>query len=223
MKQLTRDENERFWAQNADPLYKGNTVSNVIVEIAGPYLGKKILDVGAANGALLDAVDTYSRGHAEITGIDLAPKTKRVLKGDCTQLQFESNTFDNCFMTDVIEHLSDVDLDKALSEMNRVLKPGGYSIITTINNEDLALSQVNCPQCQRSFHRWGHSQTFDEKRLASVLEAKGFEIVQVKKTNLAILAKWKVLAKIAYKLKAHNFYKTETLTNDLICIARKQV
>ena len=44
------------------------------------------------------------------------------------QLSFQDNFFDVIITSDVLEHVSD--LDKALSEIKRVLKPGGYHIFT---------------------------------------------------------------------------------------------
>jgi SAM-dependent methyltransferase len=43
-------------------------------------------------------------------------------------LTFPDNTFDLLINSDVLEHVSD--LDKALSEVKRVLKPGGFHVFT---------------------------------------------------------------------------------------------
>ena len=44
------------------------------------------------------------------------------------QLTFQDNSFDVLINSDVLEHVSD--LNKALSEIKRVLKPGGFHIFT---------------------------------------------------------------------------------------------
>jgi SAM-dependent methyltransferase len=44
------------------------------------------------------------------------------------KLSFHENSFDVIISSDVLEHVSDI--DKALSEIKRVLKPGGYHIFT---------------------------------------------------------------------------------------------
>lgn len=49
------------------------------------------------------------------------------VKMDIHQIPFEENTFDVIFCNHVLEHVDD-DL-KALSEMKRVLKPGGWAIL----------------------------------------------------------------------------------------------
>ena len=105
----------------------------------------------------------------KIIGIDIAPKSKEVREGDCTQLVFRNYLFDTVFLIDVIEHLETKDLYKCLDEVQRVLKLGGYAIITTDYDEDLDNSQVTCPYCNHQFHRWGHIQSFDENIIKSII------------------------------------------------------
>lgn len=49
-------------------------------------------------------------------------------QGDILNMPFQGSSFDFAFVTDVIEHI-DAD-DRALSEIARVLKPGGHCLIT---------------------------------------------------------------------------------------------
>ena len=48
---------------------------------------------------------------------------------DATKIPFKDNTFDIVIIADVIEHIKDE--DKAIEEIKRVLKPGGYFIAST--------------------------------------------------------------------------------------------
>jgi SAM-dependent methyltransferase len=55
-------------------------------------------------------------------------------------LTFSDNRFDLLINSDVLEHVND--LDKALSEIKRVLKPGGYHVFTIPVDEELQTSQT---------------------------------------------------------------------------------
>jgi SAM-dependent methyltransferase len=55
-------------------------------------------------------------------------------------LTFSGNKFDLLINSDVLEHVND--LDKALSEIKRVLKPGGYHVFTIPVDEELQTSRT---------------------------------------------------------------------------------
>lgn len=60
---------------------------------------------------------------------DLYPNSPDVLRVDMLQIQFDAQSFDLVIASHVLEHVAD-DL-KALNEIHRVLKPGGYAILQT--------------------------------------------------------------------------------------------
>lgn len=60
---------------------------------------------------------------------DLYPSTPEVECVDMLEMQFEDQSFDLVIANHVLEHVND-EL-KALSEIRRVLKPGGYAILQT--------------------------------------------------------------------------------------------
>jgi SAM-dependent methyltransferase len=92
---------------------------------------RRILDVGCGTGANLEMLSRF--GNAE--GVDVSDealtfcksKGLRVHKGLAEELPFDDETFDIVTGLDVIEHLDD-DI-AGLSEMNRVLKKGGKTLI----------------------------------------------------------------------------------------------
>lgn len=93
----------------------------------------KILNVGVASGETSRMLEKfgnvtsveYDKDCCEylrsVGGID-------VIEASLTDLPFEDNTFDMVCAFDVIEHIEDDQL--AMSEIYRVLKPGGQSILT---------------------------------------------------------------------------------------------
>lgn len=104
------------------------------------------LDIGCGRGELVFAL--AEQGLHYVAGIDLSEDAIHFAQQTCelnatgeqvyiqkmsaTELEFEDNTFDVAYMTDIVEHLSDENLKKAVSEAYRVLKPGGVLVIHTL-------------------------------------------------------------------------------------------
>jgi len=102
-----------------------------------------ILDIGCGQGLLLQKIGRRAHGKATLCGIDISPKlcaiarqnnpTATIGLGDAEALTFADNSFDIIFMTEVLEHM--LDYGKALSEVHRVLKPGGTFIVSVPNRD----------------------------------------------------------------------------------------
>lgn len=111
-------------------------------ELHLPTHKMRALEVGCGGGVLCEQV---ARMGFETTGIDPAPTAISVaqqhasqsglkinyLNGYAEKLPFTNAQFDAVFCCDVLEHVRDV--EKAVSEISRVLKPGGYFFYDTIN------------------------------------------------------------------------------------------
>jgi SAM-dependent methyltransferase len=97
--------------------------------------------------------------------------------GRAEQLPFDDNFFGAVVVSEVLEHLDNDILAKALTEIKRVLRPGGFIIGTVPAREQLAAQTVACPNCDCQFHRWGHYQRFDAESIRSLL-AKNFSVDQ---------------------------------------------
>lgn len=93
----------------------------------------------------------------------------RLIAGRLEDMPFADNTFDAVIISEILEHLTPEEMRKALQEIRRVLVPGGEIIGTVPCEENLADSIVVCPKCGEVFHKVGHQQSFDTKRVASVL------------------------------------------------------
>lgn len=110
-----------------------------ILSWLGSQKNKRILDGGCGVGAFSENIAKEN----EVHGIDfseesLAYATKRGLQthvGNLTALPFEDSTFDVCYSIGVIQYIHDY--KKALSELARVVKPGGTLLLETLNKESV--------------------------------------------------------------------------------------
>lgn len=137
----------------------------------------KVLNIGIGGGlfeemAIKLRLDVYSldpdkesiarlEKHSEMKG--------RAKVGNLQSIPFAEEAFDAVVVSEVLEHLTDTALEKALSEIHRVLLHGGFIIGTVPARENLIEQLVVCPHCNEKFHRWGHLQSFDKARMTTLL------------------------------------------------------
>jgi SAM-dependent methyltransferase len=139
--------------------------------------GGRLLDVGCAAGFFLEAAAT----HYEVTGVELSEWATRqvrkslrhrVVTGDLYDGAFPDRHFDVVTMWDVIEHLADP--VGTLTEVARVMRPGGLLAISTGN--------VEGPLAQHDLDGWGlmgppwHLFYFSPKTIEHLLNVTGFEV-----------------------------------------------
>lgn len=113
------------------------------------FKGKRVLDLACGRGefvryAALKGAYSYGMDYSEAS-IQISKKTvadlpKEVLKNinlrvmDAKKLDYNNDYFDYVVLFDIVEHLHDWELNKCLSEVKRVLKPGGRVYIHTSPN-----------------------------------------------------------------------------------------
>lgn len=105
-----------------------------------PVREGRLLDIGCAGGELSIAFKETLKAR-EIFGIDISDSNIRnaILKGITTskidvnfeKFPFPDNFFDIVIASEILEHC--IVPEHLLSETNRILKPGGYFILTTPN------------------------------------------------------------------------------------------
>jgi SAM-dependent methyltransferase len=91
--------------------------------------------------------------------------------------------FDFAWMIEVVEHLVDSELENAFALVKLVLRPGGYLVITTPNEENIEAEERICPCCAAVFHPKQHVRSWSASTLNMCLVSHGLEPVAVVQTN----------------------------------------
>jgi len=133
----------------------------------------KILDVGCGAGGLLKELQQFG----VVYGIDIANQVVEFCKnrgipnvgiGSITDIPHPDNSFDFVFALDVVEHIQDD--ESALHELYRVLRLGGYAIISVPAFQSL----------------WGvtdelshHVRRYNRHQIVEKLKKAGFKIERV--------------------------------------------
>ncbi|QDU79529.1 hypothetical protein Pla110_12400 [Polystyrenella longa] len=216
---LDIQHNQRFWDGNKSA-YQGAKNSAVLIELTRGFLGKRILDAGAGDGTLV-ATLRKELTNTKTVGVDLAPKSEIVERGDLTDLQFTSGEFDTVFCAEVIEHLTPETTGKVLAELTRVLKPDGHLVLTTPYNEKLSELEITCPECECHFHRWGHVQNFIEDDFRTLALAAGLTPLEVYPARLPRLRRFRYLGGKLLKSKALSSLRNSKRKQTLIMVAKK--
>lgn len=176
---------------------------------------ERLLDLGCGEGNL--SIKVAEALHCkEIFGVDVNDRAlqKARLKGIKTfvvdlnsTLPFLDNSFDLVLMTEVIEHLYNV--DQALSEAHRILRRNGYMILSTPNlagwlNRFVLLLGYQPYLTNVSLHydvgklfrkpketgcEGQHIRVFTLRALKQLLRLYGFKIIDIKGATLEQLPK----------------------------------
>jgi 2-polyprenyl-6-hydroxyphenyl methylase/3-demethylubiquinone-9 3-methyltransferase len=145
---------ERWYLADDDPVallraeskVKCQWVESQIERIrAFEELGTQMLDVGCGAGFISNHFG--AKGYS-VTGVDLSKesleiasrydksKSVRYIHADAYNLPFADEAFDSVTCMDFLEHVEEP--QRAVTEMSRVLKPGGYLFFHTFNRNPLS-------------------------------------------------------------------------------------
>ncbi len=145
--------------------------------------GMRVLDMGCGRGEI---VLHAARLGAEVVGIDYSADCLRltgrtlevssdkdrdrvtIRQADATALPFGDEVFERVLMLDLVEHLHDWQLSRALQEAYRVLIPQGYLVLHTLPNR-WAL-QYGYPLLQLLSRRLPSTPRSDVERIVHINE-----------------------------------------------------
>lgn len=135
------------WTRNFHEL----RIRDLALFALGDVKGKKVLEIGCGTGIYLDIL---ARMGGQISGQDISSEYVKdalayleenkfeadIKVGDAVKLLFDDNYFDAVFAADFFEHVTREQKNKILSEVYRVLKPGGVLVIKTPNLDYLKMT-----------------------------------------------------------------------------------
>jgi len=127
----------------------------LILEYFGDLNGKRVLDVGCGKGRFARVLAERYTG-ASIVAFDLAeamlrhvPASVNACAGSMTALPFPAGVFDCAYATESLEHA--VEIDVAVAELCRVVKPGGRIVIIDKNSQQWG--RLKTPEREKWFGR----------------------------------------------------------------------
>jgi ubiquinone/menaquinone biosynthesis C-methylase UbiE len=151
----------------------------LVLKLAMPKPGEKILDIGIGTGVFAVELMKYK---TEITGIDVSERMLEIARskgltnvavGDAVSLDFPDETFDLVISITALEFIKEY--EKAISEMVRVCKKGGRVVVGTLGSGSLwALKRIRAARKDAgSVFRHARFYSFGElKRLAETFGYK---------------------------------------------------
>ena len=154
--------------------------------------GESVVDIGPGPGYLSEEIATLVGPSGRVVGVDRSPDMLAVARGRCaklpqvsfqeadaTRLPLPSGEFDAAIAVQVYEYVAD--MESALGELHRVLRPGGRAVIVDIDWASLVWEAEDRQRAERIFKAWDEHLTDPNlpRRLPSLLRGAGFDSIRV--------------------------------------------
>jgi ubiquinone/menaquinone biosynthesis C-methylase UbiE len=161
------------------------------VEALGPV--EAALDLGCGDGRQAVHLSAARLTLADVSDVALARAARRL--PDATVVRLESdaplplddNAFDLVLCVETVEHVRDV--QGLLSEVRRVLRPGGRLAVTTPAHSRLTGLAAAARGFERAFPPLSpHLRFFTKRSLVALLGELGFECESVRRSRGTLLA-----------------------------------
>ncbi|MEW5872776.1 MAG: class I SAM-dependent methyltransferase [Chloroflexota bacterium] len=121
-------------------------------QVFAPISARRILDVATGAGGFIQALMETLQSYTEIIGIDaserfaavfaetFAEKPVRFVNMDAARLDFPDGHFDMVCIANSLHHLEKP--EEVLAEMLRVLRPGGWFVVSEMYRDDQSEAQL---------------------------------------------------------------------------------
>ena len=182
-------------------------VWKAICELLVKYIhnDSSVLDLGAGYCDFINNIEAKKK-----VAVDSDHSTGRFCNNDVkffnqkvTDIEFEDESFDIVFASNLLEHLNDEELEILISKIRKILKPGGKLIVI----------QPNYHYAFREYwDDYSHKKAFSHISLSDLLTSKNFMIIRLEKKFLpfsfkSIFPKSYFLTKLYLKSFWHPYAK----------------
>lgn len=162
---------------------------NQVLQAFSFHLGDRVPDVGSGLGFLTSAMGEAVGASGFVCGIDISEPLIQMAKahcarqpwvefrhGDVAKIPFPDRHFDVAVSTQVLEYLPDV--NAALFELYRVLRPGGCAVILDTDWDSIVWNTTDPVQMNRILEVWDEhvANPHLPKTLAQNLREADFQI-----------------------------------------------
>ena len=159
------------------------------VRVLAPQVGERILDVGSGPGFLASAIAIAVESEGAVCGVEISEPLNAVARAHCkhqawveirhadaTQLPLPSAFFDAAISTQVLEYVPDVDV--AIAEMFRVVRPGGRVVIVDTDWDSIVWHSLDPAGMNRVLLAWESHAPHPRlpRTLAGRLRRAGFRV-----------------------------------------------
>jgi arsenite methyltransferase len=192
MSQLQFDEQ---MATRLEAVYRTRDIlrrRQLVREALGAVPGERILDVGCGPGFYVAELLEQVGREGAVAAIDSSPQMLEMAARRCeghdnvsfheseaTSVPLEDASFDAALSVQVLEYVSD--LDAALAEIHRVVRPGGRVVIWDVDWATLSMHSSDPARTERVLRAWdAHLAHASLPRiLAARMRSAGFEDVRM--------------------------------------------
>jgi ubiquinone/menaquinone biosynthesis C-methylase UbiE len=181
---MARFDDELWELVPEDP---GPPAAHIAEFVHGLAPAERALDLGVGDGRVATEIQTAHLTGADVSQVALdrartrLPDAELVLVDPDEQLPFADNAFDLVTCIETLEHVRDVQL--ALSEIRRVLRPGGRLALTTPAS---ARWRVLFRGVEHPFSP--HIRSFTRRSLRTILETMGFQVLELESSHATLFA-----------------------------------
>ena len=178
-------------------LGKGQSIRKATVELAQIKPGDRVLDVGCGTGDLTMAAKTLAGPTGQVYGMDASPEMieraqqKAARAGVEVTFQvdlienmtFPDKQFDVVLSSLMMHHLPDDLKREGLTEIYRVLKPGGRLLIVDIESSSSGSLGQRFSDLMIHLHGGHTAMQNNVKKLIPFVETAGFTNIETNKLN----------------------------------------
>ncbi len=165
---------------------------NKVLALLAPQPGERALDIGCGPGLTTEALAQAVGSSGSVLGVDIAPPMLALARRRCaslaqvsfgmadvTRLPYAEASFDIALASQVYEYVADVDL--ALGELARVIRPGGRAVLVDTDWESAVWASNDDARMRRVLETWNEHIPHPQlpRTLKHRMMQAGFREVQV--------------------------------------------